>query len=907
MKNIITTIYTAILVVFIPFFLSAQALTETPITATFEGVSISQVLQEIEKTNNVPFYYKQSDLPNKSITATFENTSLADVLYEVFRETPIDFMAYRDYAIILAPQNIVQESYSADYYQALENNLNEDESERESKRTIVVGNFRNLSASGRAKITGTILDEQTKEPIIGATLLFTELNVGTATDFNGAYETEIPTGEYELLIQYIGYSDMVKKIKVFSDGMVDLELSKAAVDLEEVVVSARAVDANIENAQIGVSRLEVKDIKKTPTFLGEADVVKTLLLNPGVSSIGEGATGFNVRGGNVDQNLVLQDEGFIFNSSHALGFFSTFNADLVRSVELYKGSIPAQFGGRLASVLDVELRDGNFEEFKIKGGAGPVSSRVSLEGPVIKDKSSFLIGFRSTYSDWILNTINVEAVKRSSAFFYDANLKYTHRIDKKNSIILSGYSSQDEFVFNNEFGFDYSTWMAQLTFKTIFSDQLYNNFSLTTSTYTSKQTDLAELTGSALENDISYYKFKNALTYTLDNDMKLDMGISSILYNSLPGNRTPFGDLSDVLPKRLEEEKGLESAAFINTEYEVSPSLLVTGGLRFSYYQFLGPKTIYQYGENDPTLGFDNIIGANIEDGVIASYGTLEPRLSLRYRLSADKSVKLGYSRTAQYVNQIYNSDTPTPTNQFQLTTNYIKPQRSHNLSAGYFQNFNNNNIETSVELFARVIDDAFDYKDFAELIVNDHLETEILAGEGRAAGVELSVKKKEGTYNGWVSYTYSRAERRIDGINKNNWYKSNFDQPHNASLVLNYNPNKRHTVTVNFNYSTGRPATPPLGNYVTDRGLAIPIYAERNQVRIPDYHRMDIAYTIDQGYKKTAKFKTSWTISLYNVYGRKNAFSVYYTQGAFNIPQANKLAILGSVFPAVTFNFEIL
>ncbi len=907
MKKIITTIYTTILVVGIPFFLSAQTITDLPITATFEGASIGEVLQEIEKTNNVPFYYKQSDLPNKSITATFENASLSDVLYEVFRETPIDFMAYRDYAIILAPQNIVQESYSADYYQALENNLNEDENERENKRTIVVGNFRNLSATGRAKITGTIVDEQTKEPIIGATLLFTELNVGTATDFNGVYETEIPTGEYELLVQYIGYSDMVKKIKVFSDGTVDLELPKAAVDLEEVVVSARAVDANVENAQIGVSRLEVKDIKKTPTFLGEADVVKTLLLNPGVSSIGEGATGFNVRGGNVDQNLVLQDEGFIFNSSHALGFFSTFNADLVRSVELYKGSIPAQFGGRLASVLDVELRDGNFEEFKIKGGAGPVSSRVSLEGPVIKDKSSFLVGFRSTYSDWILNTINVEAVKRSSAFFYDANLKYTHRIDKKNSIILSGYSSQDEFVFNQEFGFDYETWMAQLTFKTIFSDQLYNNFSLTTSTYTSKQTDLAELTGSALENNISYYKFKNALTYTLDNDMKLDMGISSILYNSLPGDRTPFGDLSDVLPKRLEEEKGLESAAFINTEYEVSSSLLVTGGLRFSYYQFLGPKTIYQYRDNDPTLGFDNAIGANIEDGVIASYGTLEPRISLRYRLSADKSVKLGYSRTAQYVNQIYNSDTPTPTNQFQLSTNYIKPQRSHNLSAGYFQNFNNNNIETSVELFARVIDDAFDYKDFAELIVNDHLETEILAGEGRAAGVELSIKKKEGTYNGWVSYTYSRAERRIDGINKNNWYSSNFDQPHNASLVLNYNPNKRHTVTVNFNYSTGRPATPPLGNYVTDRGLAIPIYAERNQVRIPDYHRMDIAYTIDQGYKKTAKFKTSWTISLYNVYGRKNAFSVYYTQGAFNIPQANKLAILGSVFPAVTFNFEIL
>ena len=907
MKKTITLIYTALILVGIPFFLSAQTITDLPITATFDGQSITSVLQEIENTNNVPFYYKQSDLPNKSITATFDNASLSDVLYEVFRDTPIDFMAYRDYAIILAPQNIIQESYSADYYQALENNLNEDENERESKRTIVVGDFKNLSASGRAKITGTIIDEQTEEPIIGATLLFSELNVGTATDFNGVYEMDIPTGEYELLIQYIGYSDMVKKVKVFSGGTIDLELSKAAIDLEEVVVSARAVDANVENVQIGVNRLEIKDIRKTPTFLGEADVVKTLLLNPGVSTIGEGATGFNVRGGNVDQNLILQDEGFIFNASHALGFFSTFNTDLIRSVELYKGSIPAQFGGRLASVLDVELRDGNFEQFKIKGGAGPVSSRISLEGPVMKEKSSFLAGFRSTYSDWILNAINVEEVQRSSAFFYDANLKYTHKINKKNSFTLSGYSSQDDFVFNNEFGFDYSTWMAQFSYKTIFSDQLYSSLSLAASKYESEQTDLAELTGSSLTNEITYYKYKSLLTYILDSGLKLDGGFSSILYNSLPGERNPIGDLSDVLPARLEEERGLESAVFVDAEYEVSPSLLVAGGLRFSYYQFRGPKTIFQYVDDDPTQGFDNVIGSSVETGTIASYGTLEPRLSLRYRLSPDKSVKLGYSRTAQYVNQIYNSDTPTPTNQFQLSTNYIEPQRSHNLSAGYFQNFDNNNIETSIEVFARAIDDAFDYRDFANLIVNEHLETEILAGEGRAAGVELSVKKKEGTYNGWVSYTYSRSERRIDGINNNEWYRSNFDKPHDFSLVFNYNPNQRHTLTVNFNYSTGRPATPPLGNFLTDRGLAVPIFAERNQVRIPDYHRMDIAYTIGQGYRKTAKFKTSWTISLYNVYGRRNAFSVFYTQGAFNIPQANQLSILGSVFPAITFNFEIL
>ncbi len=907
MKLISSALVTGIIFLLCPSFLSAQIPSDYTITANYQGQSVTAVLQDIESKLPLQFYYKDNELPNKSITATFEESALEDVLYELLRETSLGYIPYRDYAIVIAPQTIVEESYSADYYQALEENLNQDENSRTNKRTIVIGDFKQLSPSGKAKITGQIIDEQTNEPIIGATLLWSELNVGTATDYDGNFETEIPTGEYEVLVQYIGYSDLLKKVKVYSDGTFDIPLSKAAIDLEAVVVSAQAVDANVENVQIGVERLDAATIKKTPTFLGEADVVKTLLLNPGVSSIGEGATGFNVRGGNVDQNLILQDEGFIFNASHALGFFSTFNADLIRSVQLYKGNIPAQFGGRLASVLDVELRDGNFEQFKIKGGAGPVSSRISVEGPVIKEKSSFLAGFRSTYSDWVLQLINVEEVKRSSAFFYDANLKYTHRLNKKNTLTLSGYSSQDDFVYNQQFGFDYATWMGQLSFNTIFNDQFYNKFSLTTSNYTSTQTDLDPTTGANLTNEINYYKVKDVVTRDLDNGMKLDIGASAILYNSLPGERTPFGELSTVIPKRLEEERGIESAAFANIEYEVGPRLLASGGLRYSFYQFLGNKTIYEYQDEDPTGGVDNIIGTSERSGVIASYGNLEPRLSLRYKLDPAKSLKMGYSRTAQYVNQIYNSDTPTPTNQFQLSTNYIAPQRSHNFSIGYFQNLSDNNIETSIEVFGRVIDDAFDYKDFASLIVNDHLETELLSGEGRAAGVELSFKKKRGTVNGWLSYTLSRSERRIEGINKNDWYRSNFDKPHDVSLVLNYNPNQRHTITVNFNYSTGRPATPPLGNYVTDRGLAVPVYAERNQVRIPDYHRMDIAYTIGQGYRKTAKVKTSWTLSLYNVYGRRNAFSVFYTPGAFNIPEANKLAILGSVFPAITFNLEIL
>jgi hypothetical protein len=882
MKKILTLIKVAITLLLLPSILAAQTnpAESIKVTANYQSKTLQTIFGQLEKDLGIKVYFKGDELPKRTITQNFKNSTLSDVLHELLRETTLGYLFYRDYALIIAPQNIIDENFSSNYYQALADNQNDDESRSAKRRKIIIGDVANMNPSGRAKVKGIIKDAQTEEPIIGATLFFAEINTGTASDFDGSFEAEVPVGEYEVTIQYIGYEDVRKKVEVYSDGEMSFDMNKAAINLEEVIVRAQAADANVQDVQIGVTRLDVKEIKKLPALFGEADVVRTLLLNPGVSTVGEGATGFNVRGGSVDQNLVMQDEGFIFNASHALGFFSTFNPDLIRGVNLYKGNIPAQYGGRLASVLDVQMRDGNFEKFKIKGGAGPVSSRVSIEGPVIEGKSSFLGGFRSTYANWFLNIINVEEVKKSSAFFYDANLRYTHRIDDKNTLIFSGYSSSDDFTFNEEFGFDYQTMMGQFIYNKIFHDQLYNKF--------------------------SYFKLKEHLTYNPQPELTLDMGFSSIYYITEPGKRAPLGELSQVISKELETEKGLESAAFLNATYEASPSLQLTGGLRFAHYGFLGPKTVNNY-TNDDFTNIKNLTGSAEQSGFISTYTSLEPRVSLRYSLDRGTSIKAGYSRTAQFINQIFNTDTPTPTSQYQLSTKYIKPQRSHNASIGFFKNFDNNKWETSAEVFARKIDETFDYKDFADLNVNEFLETEIIGGEGRAAGLELSVKKKGGVLNGFISYTLSRTELKIEGINKGDWYPANFDKPHDLSLVFNYNPNQRHTITVNFNYGSGRPATPPLGNYETERGLIVPIYSERNEVRIPDYHRLDIAYTIGRGYKKTNKFKTSWTLSVYNVYGRKNAFSVFYTQGAFQRPQANKLAILGAAFPAITFNLEIL
>jgi len=908
MKKNLTFIFAFIAILLTPSFVFGQInlADSIQITANYKSIPIPTVLGQLEQTLNVKFYYQAAELPKRTINQNYQNTPLSEVLTDLFRETSLGYMFYRDYAIIIAPQGVINESFSSNYYQALEEAQNSEDSRSAKKRKIIIGSVTQMNPSGKATVKGTIKDAQTEEPIIGATIFFAELNSGSATDFNGNFEAEVPVGEYEVTVQYIGYEDLRKKVEIYSNGEMSFDMFKSAINLEEVIVRAQAADANVENVQIGVTSLDVKDIKKLPALFGEADVVRTLLLNPGVSTVGEGATGFNVRGGSVDQNLVIQDEGFIFNASHALGFFSTFNPDLIRGVDLYKGNIPAQYGGRLASVLDVQMRDGNFEEFKIKGGAGPVSSRISIEGPVINGKSSFLGGFRSTYANWLLNIIDVEEVQKSSAFFYDANLRYTHRANDKNTFILSAYASSDEFTYNEQFGFDYQTLLGQFIYNRTVSDRAYNKLSLVASSYENTQTDLGDLTGAALDNKFSYIKFKDKFTFSPQKELTLDVGLSAIYYITEPGEINPVGDLSQVISRRLEQETGLESAVFVNATYELSSAVELSGGLRFAFYNFLGPQTVNIYA-NDDNSSIENLIGQEELTGSIASYSSIEPRFSVRYRISKGTSIKAGYSRTAQFINQIFNTDTPTPTSQYQLSTQFIEPSRSHNASIGFFKNFNDNMWETSAEVFARDIDQIFDYRDFAELNVNPFLETEILNGEGRAAGVELSIKKNRGTINGFVSYTLSRTELQIEGINRGEWYPSNFDKPHDLSLVLNYNPNQRHTVTASFNYGSGRPATPPLGNYETERGVVVPIFAERNQVRIPAYHRLDLAYTIGRSYKKTSKFKTSWTLSIYNVYGRRNAFSVFYTQAAFQRPQANRLAILGSAFPALTFNLEIL
>lgn len=894
-----------------PIWLWAQPLPQYRLTIEQENASVAEILQAVDRKYPIRFFFQPDDLPAGKKSVRLQEGSLDDLMTQLLQGSLLWYMRYDEQSVVIMPRRIVEQVYTADYYKALEKSLIQEESPEEeaTDQQKVIGDIRALDPSGRATVTGTITDKDTGEPIIGATIFHPQSGNGSASDIDGSYTIELPTGEQELQIQFVGYQSIIRKILVYSDGSMDVQMAETAVSLGEVVIEAEAADANIQRAQVGVAQLDAETIKKLPSFLGEADVVQSLLLLPGVSTVGEGATGFNVRGGEVDQNLIQQDGGFIFNSSHALGFFSTFNTDLIQGVELYKGNIPAQFGGRLSSVVDVEMRDGDFEKFGLKGSVSPITSKVSIETPIIKGKSSVIGGFRSSYLNYLLPLANVREVERSSAFFYDANLRYTHRITDKHILTLAGYSSTDEFVYNEEFGFDYTTMMGQVIYRTLFSDQAFNRLSFTYSTYESSQDNLQGPSAARLESGVDYWKLRDVFSYTPNDGLRLDAGFDLIRYDVNPGGQFPLeGAQSEVVELQLDQQQGLEGAVFANAEWTISPAFLISAGIRYNLYQFLGPQTMTTYENPDrPQLGEETGVEEFGSNETIASFTALEPRASARLRLSASSSIKAGYSRTSQFINQIFNTAAPTPVNQWQLSNQFVDPMRSHNYTMGYFQNLKKNLWETSLEVYYRDIDQLFDFKDFAQLNVNDQLETELLPGTGRSYGVELSIKKKEGTVNGWLSYTYSRAERLVEGINDDEYYPSNFDIPHNASVVLNIQPNQRHTITFNFNYSRGRPTTYPLGNYESLSGLVVPLYSERNQLRIPDYHRLDVAYTLGQGYNKTKRVKTSWTFSIYNVYGRENPFSVFFTEGQFQQVQANRLAILGSIFPSITINFEFL
>lgn len=771
-------------------------------------------------------------------------------------------------------------------------------------------------------LSGYVRDASNGEELIGVNIVVTDLKAGTSTNVYGYYSISLPRGSYLVEYQYIGYQGLQKKVELKADVRLDVELKESATTLQEVEVSSEKLDENVSSVEMSVVKLDAKEIQKVPQLLGETDIIRTLTLLPGVTTVGEGSNGFNVRGGAADQNLILLDEAPVYNSSHLFGFFSIFNADAVKDVKLYKGGIPAQYGGRLSSVVDVRQKEGNSKHFAFNGGLGLLSSRLLVEGPIDKDKVSYMVAARRSYADIFLGLSSDPDINQNILYFYDLNTKINWRVSEKDRLFLSGYFGRDVFGIAELFGFDWGNATASLRWNHLFSDKLFSNFTTIYSDYTySLGTPEGDPNFFNLTSRIRDYHFKGQFNYYLNPDNKIDFGFEAIYYHFSPGsiNATGFEE-----PLELQQEYALEPNLYISHELKFAERFTLQYGLRYSSFYKLGSKNVRNYSDPDFPMEDEVTDTRRFSKGeIIKGFDGLdgfEPRLSANYLLNENASLKLSYNRTRQYIHLISNTNSPTPVDLYRPAGKYIDPATVHQIAGGFFQNFEDNTYEASVELYYKNFKDLVDYRPGANLIFTDYIETEILKGRGRAYGAEFLLRKQKGKLTGWISYTLSRSERKINSrrlrtpINNGNWYPSNYDKLHDVSVVANYQITEKWDIGGSFVFQTGRPYTPPVSKFQYEE-ITVPIYTSRNNARIPSYHRLDISANYTPERKEGKRFYSSWSFGIYNVYARRNAYSIYFQPRAndFNVEastdyfttQAVRLSIFGTAIPFVTWNFN--
>ncbi|MBX2961526.1 MAG: TonB-dependent receptor [Cyclobacteriaceae bacterium] len=857
--------------------------------AQVKTVPLKDAFNKVEKNHQVKFFYKNSWINEITVDESSLKLQLPEFLALALDNNGLPYKHYGKHIILLKPDN--NKAASA------QNQVTYDE---------------NPVFDGKEySISGKITEANTGESIVGASVFIQELKTGTTSNALGFYSITLPSGMYNFQFSAAGKAASSQRIVLNKPLSLNIELYDHLTQLNEVVVKAEAMDRNISSIDIGLVKLDAKALQKMPAFMGTADVIKSITLLPGVSTVGEGAAGFNVRGGNVDQNLILLDEVPLFNSSHLLGFYSIINADEIKDMTLYKGGIPSQYGGRISSVLDIRLKDGNSKKFSGKGNLGMISSGLSLEGPIIKDKTSFSVGGRYAYPNWILKRIPDYNIRNSEAYFYDLNATINHQINQKNSIRLSSYLSEDGFKFAADTLYGWQTKNLALKWSTLPSEKIFLSTTLISSDY-SYQVE-GQNTGNEYTADfgIKTVGAKVDGSYFASLKHKIDFGISTNFYSFNPGSLVP-AEGSSLNRQELETEKSIESAIYIGDEIKFNSRFTIQAGVRYSLYSFIGPKEVFIYDPSFPKSPSTIIDTVSYNAGeIIKTYSGIEPRASLKFSLNNTSSVKVGYHRAYQYLHLISNTTAISPLDIWKSSDQFIKPQIGDQYSAGYFKNFLNNVIETSVELYYKEIQNMVDYKDGANLFLNPFLETQLLPAFGKAYGIELFIRKNSGNLTGWLGYTYSRSLRKVSGstreetINLGEYFPSNFDKPHDLSTVLNYKFNRRFSISSNFTYSTGRPITYPDAVFIVD-GYSVVQFSERNTSRIPDYNRLDLAFILDESLNKTRKWKGSWTLSIYNVYGRKNPYSIFF-QPNFkgSLAQAYRLSVLGTVFPSLTYNFR--
>jgi len=771
-------------------------------------------------------------------------------------------------------------------------------------------------AQERFTISGTLKDVTNGETLLGATVSIKGTSIGTTTNEYGFYSLTVPKGNYTLVISYLGYTTIEKELVLNASQKLSLELLEDNSVLDEVIINGEeSKKVNLRTPQMSVAKLSTKTIKQIPAVLGEVDIVKSIQLLPGVTNAGEGASGFNVRGGAEDQNLVLLDEAVIYNSSHLFGFFSVFNADAIKDVKLYKGGIPAQFGGRVSSVLDIRQKDGNSKKFGVTGGIGAVSSRLTLEGPTFKDKGSFILAGRASYAGIFLKMAN----NNSTAGFYDFNLKTNYAINDNNKLYLSGYLGNDNFKIDKAFKNTYGNLSGNSRWNHIFNDKLFSNLSLIYSRYDyNLDLDLAKLDWTS---DINNYNLKYDVSYFLNQKMKINFGASGIYYKFNPGLINPLGENSGINRLKLDNKFAFESGIYASLEHKISDKLNVMYGIRYSMFNRLGDQSLNNYQDNLPVV-YNNDLGIYVRaDAIdetsyssgesIASFGNFEPRFALSYQVNEKSSVKASFNRIAQYLHLISNTTSATPLDVWAPSGKFIEPQLANQYAVGYFRNFNNDTYSVEAETYYKTIDNRIDYIDGSDLIGQNNIETEILAGESRSFGLELLLRKNKGNFTGWLSYTLSKSEQRTPGgsagglgINDGKWYNTAYDRTHDISFTGNYKLNDKWSFGGSFAFQTGRPVTYPNGQFQYNE-VSVATYDSRNASRLPAYHRLDISATLTPRKNKSRKWKGEWVFGIYNVYNRKNAASISFGQNVnTGSNEATRTSIFG-IIPSVSYNFK--
>ena len=886
--------------------------TDTPLT---------EVLKQIEQKTGYRFFWLEADVKDIRVNVNTDAKNLHTLMKDLLKKTDLGYTTYSDRYVFLVKNRKIVNSLPA-FVGWAEGKSTDSESEllqtnnlkaSSENRIYVVGKPENKSERRTVELTGVITSFKTGEPVMGVNMVIRKPVWSAAvSDIDGKFVLKVPVGEVNIEMTGIGINDTHRRLMVYENGKLDIELEDKIQTLDEVTITANKRE-NVKDVQMGMESLVIEELKTIPTAFGELDVIKVVQTLPGVKTMGEASSGFNVRGGSTDQNLIQWNEGIIYNPTHLFGFFSAFNGSIVQNMELYKGNIPAKYGGRISSVLDINSRRGNKEKYQGEVSLGLLTSSLALEGPIKKGKTSLLLAGRTTYSDWILNMLPEDSgYKNGKAGFYDANLLLSHQFNPKDNLYISGYYSHDRFNFLENERYEYSNANGSLQWVHLFNDNFrmettagYDHYDYTTKNW------LNDYNAFLMEYDINQYYMKMDFNHSQLQDHRIDWGLNAIVYDINPGDVKPYGTESYYVPKTLQKEKALEAALYLNEEWEITPQLTASIGARYCLFNAFGKRTIntYREGELPSTL---NVTGTESKNGNLKTYHGPEFRLGLRYAFTDDFSVKTGFNTMRQYIHKVSNTMVMSPTDTWKLSDMFIEPQTGMQYSLGFYKNLMNDQLEASIEGYYKTMNNYLDYRSGAQLLMNDHLETEVLPTDGRAYGVEFMLKRPKGKFNGWLSYTYSRTElqqndpRIAKPVNKGKWYPAEYDKPHDIKLVGNYQFTQRYSTSINVDYSTGRPQTMPVSQYNSNTiGATSFVFSERNGVRIPDYFRVDLSFNIKPTHRLTAKTHTFFTIGVYNLLGRKNVYSIYFQNEGKEGMKGYRMSIFGAPIPYASFNVK--